>query len=333
MHFCGIRGTRGGPGNLVFEPPATRGSAIQTDFRRPSPITYYTVTSSPGGFTAQTANGSTTSATVTGLTNGTSYTFTVTATNAVGTGPASAASNAVTTGVTIRTYYYANGAPIATAVNGVFSYLATDGLGSADVTLDANGNVTASTLYAPYGSARYAIGIASTDYGFTGQHADTVTGLDYYGARYYDPAAGQFTSADTVVPGGGFDVWGLSRYAYVEGNPIARADPSGHNWWNAVVAAVTGTYAVVQQDWQDFSIGVTDTVLGTVKSVPPISFVVQIANWLNPNSTERQSTGIFLNNGHPNWDSYQRAQNYQAELTRTRSSGRSRTGKNIPSSS
>ena len=65
-------------------------------------------------------------------------------------------------------------------------------------------------------------------YGFTGQRADTVTGLDYYGARYYDPVAGQFVSADTILSGDGTDPWGLSRYAYVEGDPITRGDPSGH---------------------------------------------------------------------------------------------------------
>ena len=62
--------------------PASNGGA---------PITNYTVTSSPGGKTCTT---STTSCTVTGLTNGTSYTFTVTATNGSGTGPASSASAA-----------------------------------------------------------------------------------------------------------------------------------------------------------------------------------------------------------------------------------------------
>lgn len=60
-----------------------------------SAITGYLVTSSPGGLTASTS-GAATSAPVTGLTNGVTYTFTVRAQNSVGYGDASAASNAVT---------------------------------------------------------------------------------------------------------------------------------------------------------------------------------------------------------------------------------------------
>jgi hypothetical protein len=58
-----------------------------------SPITRYTVRSSPGNVSVSTTS---TSAVVTGLTNNTAYTFTVTATNAIGTSAASAASGSVT---------------------------------------------------------------------------------------------------------------------------------------------------------------------------------------------------------------------------------------------
>jgi RHS repeat-associated protein len=89
-------------------------------------------------------------------------------------------------------------------------------------------NVIASTLYAPYGTARYSSGAMPTDRGFTGQVADSTSGLDYYGARYYDPVGGQFASPDSLIQGGGFDFAGLSAYAYVEGNPSSYIDPSGN---------------------------------------------------------------------------------------------------------
>lgn len=76
---------------------ATAGDAQATvTFTAPSStvaITGYTVTSSPGGITA---TGTASPITVTGLTNGTAYTFTVTADSANGSSEASEASNEVT---------------------------------------------------------------------------------------------------------------------------------------------------------------------------------------------------------------------------------------------
>eukprot|EP01036_Dinobryon_divergens_P012531 gene12531-16888_t len=73
-----------GQASVTFTAPSSDGGAE---------ITLYSVTSSPEGLTG---TGTASPLVVGGLSNGTTYTFTVTATNAAGTGPVSAASNAVT---------------------------------------------------------------------------------------------------------------------------------------------------------------------------------------------------------------------------------------------
>ncbi|WP_169807904.1 fibronectin type III domain-containing protein [Actinomadura hibisca] len=86
------------PTDVTAEPDDARATVKwQKSAEGSSPITGYTVTSSPGGKMVSVA-GSQTQATVSGLNNGTTYTFTVTATNSAGTSAASKPSVAVKVG-------------------------------------------------------------------------------------------------------------------------------------------------------------------------------------------------------------------------------------------
>jgi RHS repeat-associated protein len=84
-------------------------------------------------------------------------------------------------------------------------------------------SVQGNQAYGPYGNTRYQAGNMGTAKGFTGQYQDA-TGLDYYNARYYDPVVSRFLSADTVQG----NEEGMDPYAYVDGNPETKNDPSGH---------------------------------------------------------------------------------------------------------
>jgi hypothetical protein len=73
--------------DITFDAPTDDGG---------STITTYTATSNPGNITGSISQAGSGTITVTGLTNGTAYTFTVTTTNSVGTSSPSSASNSVT---------------------------------------------------------------------------------------------------------------------------------------------------------------------------------------------------------------------------------------------
>ena len=76
-----------GQASISFTAPAINGN---------STITTYTATSSPGGITATLSQAGSGTIIMNGLTNGTAYTFTITATNGIGQSAESATSNAVT---------------------------------------------------------------------------------------------------------------------------------------------------------------------------------------------------------------------------------------------
>src|SRR6266704_3301110 len=105
----------------------------------------------------------------------------------------------------------------------------TDALGSVIETISATANTAAvqgNQVYSPYGSSRYQQGSMGTAKGFTGQYNDSVSGLDYYGSRYYDPVVGRFLSADVLDS----NLAGMDPYAYVGGNPETFSDPSGQRF-------------------------------------------------------------------------------------------------------
>ncbi len=116
-------------------------------------------------------------------------------------------------------------------------YNSNDHLTSASVITDAAGLMVQKLDYMPFGSERVneKVGGFQTRFTFTDQEKDAESGLMYYGARYYDPVIGRFTSVDPVVVDTTRREFAqallnpqmLNEYSYVGNNPLKYVDPNG----------------------------------------------------------------------------------------------------------
>ena len=109
---------------------------------------------------------------------------------------------------------------------GTVTYVYTDPQGTPLAETDANGNITATYDYTPYGTT--SLGSSPNGPGYTGHVNDPETNLVYMQARYYDSATGRFLSVDPVSPNGS-NPSKFNRYDYANNNPIANIDPDGRD--------------------------------------------------------------------------------------------------------
>jgi len=136
----------------------------------------------------------------------------------------------LTTGTETK-YLYANGFRIAKIVNNngneTVTYYHHDHLLSTRFLTDQNGNKIEEENYTAFGSAINGI---TEKYKYTGKEKD-ITGLYYYGARYYDPAIGRFTTRDPKR-GNLMNPQSMNPYVYCMNNPMKYIDPNGETPWD-----------------------------------------------------------------------------------------------------
>jgi RHS repeat-associated protein len=107
------------------------------------------------------------------------------------------------------------------------TFLHNDAAGSPVAATSAAGAVKWSRGYQPYGEFSSQTGTATdTRQFFHGKPLDGESGLQYFGARYYDPLLGRFMAIDPA-PWNETNLHSFNRYAFANNNPTRFTDPDG----------------------------------------------------------------------------------------------------------
>ena len=138
------------------------------------------------------------------------------------------------------------------------NWLVTDQLGTPRMIFDSTGSLggVKRADYLPFGEELYSgTGVRASSLGyntnnvrqkFTSKERDNETGLDYFLARYYSSVQGRFTSADSYF-GSQSNPQTLNLYTYVQNNPLAFVDPTGH--WS--MPSISGFLGEDPWSWAD----------------------------------------------------------------------------------
>jgi RHS repeat-associated protein len=108
-------------------------------------------------------------------------------------------------------------------------YYHLDALGSVRLVTDQSGQIVRRHDYLPFGEEYLPPATPSDPFRFTGKPRDAETALDYFGARYYRPRTGRFTTVDpaTTWLDNLVDPQRWNRYAYAKNGPFTYVDPDG----------------------------------------------------------------------------------------------------------
>lgn len=124
-----------------------------------------------------------------------------------------------------RYYNSADGAQIAMRDAGGVTWLLSGSHGSTQLAINNTTGTVNRERYLPFGQRRGGDDLPFTDRGFLGKIEDTATGLNYLGARYYDPTIAKFISTDPLLDPRKPE-W-ANPYSYAGNNPIGMSDPTG----------------------------------------------------------------------------------------------------------
>ena len=168
------------------------------------------------------------------------------------------------TGDLVTRNYYADNLQVGQSVGSTSYYYLTDLLGSIRFVTTSTGSITFSSDYKPFGE-QYNPSGSDSFFMYTGKYYDSLTGLYYYNARFYDPAIQRFISEDSYS-GQSDQPQTQNRYSYAQNNPETYTDLTGHWIWFGGWLEYYQTYELANYivNMIGYIIGIAYWVLATV---------------------------------------------------------------------